>query len=295
MSRRINNIQSQVAHGSGLSIQSGGFVSGYVHNGPTSAAVPGILPIGLQQQIQTHNLGLADAFDPKRAGKNPKLSHIIFVLDDSYSMQSCRQQTISGFNEYLGAQKIDAQKSGIETLVSLYKFDGNNVKRVFDRTPVESVKPLDTETYNPTGSTNLLDAIGGVMMEINNGLTAKKKDERESVIITILTDGEENASKTFRSSTDIKKMVSKAEEKNWGFMFLGANVDAFLTGGALGFNAHNTMQFATANATETIRAASEMTSRMKASYSKGMDTVSLYATTAFTDAERSASIGKKDE
>lgn len=234
---------------------------------------------------------LAEAFKPKRAGKNT--SHVIFVLDDSGSMQSCRAATISGYNEYLQAQKKDAKDTGIPTFVSLYKFDGSSVKTVFSRVSVEEVKDLDEKSYNPQGMTNLYDAIGGVMMQINSQLSANKKADRDSVIITILTDGQENSSRTFSNST-IKQMVEKAEGKNWGFMFLGANIDAFAAGSSLGFGVNNTIQYDTKSMENTMRSASAMTSRMKSAYASGMDTSLAYATTAFTDAERTSAVAKDE-
>lgn len=246
---------------------------------------------------QVKPVSLGEAFKPKQAGQ--KKSHIIFVLDDSGSMQSCRDQTIDGFNEYLKGQQADAVVTGIKTSVSLYKFDGYNVKCVYDQVNVVDAALLNRETYNPQGSTNLLDAMGGVMMKINEQLSANKKKDRESIIITILTDGQENQSRTFRS-TDIKAMVEKAEAKNWGFMFLGANIDAFSAGSSMGFNSHNTLQFNSANAAETIRSASAMTSRMKSAYATGAysgseGTATLYSSMAFTDQERSAAVGKDDK
>lgn len=235
---------------------------------------------------------LASAFKPKKAGT--KTSHIIFVLDDSYSMKSCRDATISGFNEYLGQQKLDAEETGIKTFVSLYKFDGMSVSRVFSKIDVNAVPDLSRETYDPRGGTNLFDAIGGVMMSINNDLMETKKKDRNSVVITILTDGEENASSTF-SSSDIKQMVEKAEGKNWGFMFLGANIDAFAAGSSLGFGVNNTIQYSTESMTGTMRAASAMTSRMKSAYAAGMSTNDTYVSSAFLDEERSEAMKTDDK
>lgn len=239
-------------------------------------------------------VSLVEAFKPKRAGKNAKLSHIVFILDESSSMSSCWDSTISGYNEYLAGQRTDAERTGIETLVSLYKFNGSQVNCVFDRVNVKEVKPLDKTSYRPNGGTNLHDAFGGAMMQVNNLLSAKNKSDRESVIITVLTDGEENSSRTF-AAADIKGMVEKAEAKSWGFMFLGANIDAFHAGSNLGFNVNNTMQFNAKNVGETINAASAMTSRMRSAYASGLSTDATYAATAFTDAERSLSVGKDDE
>jgi hypothetical protein len=234
----------------------------------------------------------AEAFKPKRAGT--KSSHIIFVLDDSASMQSCRAATISGYNEYLQLQKEDSKKTSISTFVSLYKFDGNGVKAVFTRAPVEEVEGLNEKTYDPRGMTNLYDAIGGVMMKINSQLAASKKADRDSIIITILTDGHENSSKTF-DSINIKQMVEKAEGKNWGFMFLGANINAFDTGSLLGFKVNNTMQYDTSSMGNTMVSASSMTSRMKSAYASNMDTNSVYASFGFTDQERKSAVSKDDK
>lgn len=277
MTRRI---QTQ-AVANGLGIQAGGYVN----------ISPSIFPTPIQQ-IQTTDTKLAEAFKPKRAGT--KTSHIIFVLDDSGSMQSCRASTISGYNEYLQSQKKDAVETGIPTFVSLYKFDGSSVKCVFNRTPAEFVKELDEKSYDPQGMTNLYDAIGGVMMQINGQLAANKKADRDSVIITILTDGAENSSKTFNNLT-IKQMVEKAEGKNWGFMFLGANINAFAAGSSLGFNVNNTIQYDTAAMGNTMRSASAMTSRMKSAYASGENTSMVYASAAFTDQERSAAVSKDDK
>lgn len=129
------------------------------------------------------------------------------------------------------------------------------------------------------------------MMQINTQLAANKKADRDSIIITILTDGHENASRTFQNTT-IKQMVEKAEGKNWGFMFLGANIDAFAAGSSLGFGVNNTMQYDTNSMAGTMRSASAMTSRMKSAYAAGMDTDLTYASTTFTDQERTSAVSK---
>jgi hypothetical protein len=132
------------------------------------------------------------------------------------------------------------------------------------------------------------------MMQINTQLAANKKVDRDSIVITILTDGHENASRTFQN-TAIKQMVEKAEGKNWGFMFLGANIDAFAAGSSLGFNVNNTMQYDTHSMGNTMRSASAMTSRMKSAYASGMDTGMMYTSAAFTDEERTSAVSKDDK
>lgn len=259
---------------------------GYVFNSPSAFPTP-VPAVAVAAAVS-----LGDAFKPKRCGT--KTSHVIFVLDDSGSMQDCRDATIEGFNEYLNMQKKDAETTGIPTFVSLYKFDGRNVNSVYNRLPVATVSPLNRDTYNPNGMTNLFDAIGGVMLQINSVLANTPKADRDSVIINILTDGHENSSKTFRNA-DVKQMVSKAQDKAWSFMFLGANIDAFAAGQTMGFTTHNTMQFDTHNVGATMRAASRMTNDMKSMYfasasAADVNVNALYASATFTDAERKAAI-----
>ena len=256
---------------------------------PKDIQSPVVDTMTTQPTIEAQRPNLNAAFKPKRAARNTNLSHVIFVLDESGSMSSCKEATISGYNEYLLTQKEDAKRTGIKTLVSLYKFNGYSVICSIDSKDIEEVQPLNNDTYWPSGGTNLYDAIGGVMMAVNSALTAKKKKDRESVIITVLTDGEENMSRTF-SLSNIKPMIEMAESKNWGFMFLGANIDAFATGVSLGFKNENTLQFSTSNSSQTIRAASDMTARMKTAYASGLDTSSVYAATAFNDAERNTAV-----
>ncbi len=253
---------------------------GYVYQG--SSAVPSTLSIASKTVIPALP-SLGQAFKPKKAGT--KTAHIVFVLDESGSMSSCRDSTIAGFNEFLASQAKDVKETGIKTYVTLYKFDGYNVTSVFAHANIADVKPLSRETYSPSGGTNLLDAIGGAMMQINTDLSAKKKVERDSITLVIMTDGEENSSHSFNNS-DIKVMIEKSEAKNWGFMFLGANVDAFSVGNAMGFGVQNTMQYDTLNMNATMSAASNMTNRMKSARAAGMDTTLAYAASTFTAAER---------
>ena len=243
----------------------------------------------IKNNIQNSDNGsiYGESFKPKKAGT--KTSHVIFVLDYSSSMQSCKESTISGFNEFLDTQAKDEKDNGIKTYVSLYIFDGQSVKCSYACKHISKVDKLTTQSYDPSGTTNLYDAIGGVILNLNKDLESKKKKERDSIIVSILTDGQENCSQSF-SQKDIKYMIEKAEAKNWGFIFLGANIDSFSVGKNLGFTQDNIMQYNTTKMENTMRAASNMTSRMKSAYAQNLDTKSVYEESAFTDTERKGSV-----
>ena len=145
---------------------------------------------------------------------------------------------------------------------------------------------LDEKTYTPQGSTNLYDAIGKVMSDVNESLkTSTKRSGRDSVSIVILTDGEENTSRTY-NNTDIKRMIEQSESKEWSFMFLGANIDAFAVGSSLGFSSHNTLQYSTKNMENTMRVASRMAGDMSNMKFRGLDSATAYAEATFSEEER---------
>lgn len=226
--------------------------------------------------VKYHNIG--SAFTPLQAGTDISRAKVYIILDDSGSMQSCRDATIDGFNNYIATQK-DRSKNTIPPLVSLYKFDGKSVVAVFTDKHVDAVPLLNRDTYNPQGGTNLHDAIGSVMATINNNLTG------ELINVIILTDGEENASKTFTNS-DVKQMVEKANSKNWGFLFMGANIDAFSVGSTLGFSSTNTWQYSTKNTELAFAKASDYTTAIRGSISRGMTAEAAYSVNNLSDAER---------
>ena len=64
--------------------------------------------------------------------------------------------------------------------------------------------------------------------------------ENYSVLVTVLTDGEENSSKEY-TGTVIKNLVDELKQQNWTFTYIGADHD--VEGMASKMNIHNTMSF----------------------------------------------------
>lgn len=219
----------------------------------------------------------------KKAGSAGVLIHI--VLDESSSMGSVTQQTIDSFNSWLKEQQLETG----ECFLTLSKFDGYNVNYVYENKDIKTVEPLSRATYRPSGSTNLLDAIGDNITKITTFLASKKKAERPGVIVVILTDGEENTSNRFKKS-DIKGMVEAAEGKNWTFLFMGANIDAFHEGSSMGFNVGNTVQYNTSNMAGSMASLSTATARTRTAYAKGFTGDALRAQATYTQAERDQSL-----
>ena len=240
-------------------------------------------PMKNWKQNPVNDDSLKNSFKPKKAGKNG--THLVFVLDYSSSMMDSRDATISAFNEYIESQK-NSLEEGENVNLSLYKFDGNNVDIVFWKKDIRKVEPLDKHSYDPAGTTNLNDAIGGVIMSINKDFQEKRKKDRSSVILTVLTDGMENTSKTFGKG-DIMTMVKKAQQKNWGFVFLGADINAFDVGMGYGFSPKTTLKFSKNKMCETLSVVSEAATTMRHAYNKGLTTSAVYDASEFTSEQRS--------
>jgi uncharacterized protein YegL len=172
-------------------------------------------------------------------------TEIAFILDRSGSMESITQAAISGFNEFLKAQQntLDDQGNTIPATFTLILFDHEYLP-IHNRAPIQTAEPLTHETYQPRGSTALLDAIGRTIDHIGSELAATPEAERPAkVIVAILTDGQENASERFSMADINQRITHQTETYHWEFLFLGANQDAIASAARMGIHAHNSATF----------------------------------------------------
>lgn len=150
-------------------------------------------------------------------------TEIICITDRSGSMSSIRSDAEGGFNQFIEDQKKVAGEARVTSVV----FD-NVVETQYEARPLQNVGKF---TLEPRGTTALLDAIGMTL----NTQAARIKAEgwADKVIVIIVTDGHENASREYTRER-IKEMIEHAEKNGWVFVFLAANQDGFSTGNTLG-------------------------------------------------------------
>ncbi|MDR3799159.1 MAG: VWA domain-containing protein, partial [Terracidiphilus sp.] len=170
-------------------------------------------------------------------------TRIAIVLDRSGSMESCKESTVAGFNEFIRTQR---EIPG-EATVKLVQFD-DQYETVFDK-PLKECPELTQNTFVPRGSTALLDAQGRTIVEMGQELVALPESERPSkVIVVTLTDGMENASKQYNLDK-IGEMIREQRDKySWDFVFLGANQDAIATAAAMSIPLPSAMSYSTSKA-----------------------------------------------
>lgn len=164
---------------------------------------------------------------------NKDLTEIGIVLDKSGSMGGLRSDTIGGFNTFIEDQK----KEPGEANVSLINFN-DELEKVYKCEDIKLVADLTEKNYVPGGMTALYDGIGTMIDTLKGDIDKRNDiDKPGKVIVVIVTDGYENASKEY-DAEKIKKQIKDLEDNhNWAFLYLGANQDAFKTGGSLGMSA----------------------------------------------------------
>jgi len=168
-------------------------------------------------------------------------THIAVILDRTGSMESIREDTIGGFNAFVNQQKAEP---GTATL-TLVQFDSQDPYEVIHKfKALEAVPALTRETFVPRASTPLLDAMGRGINDLEKSLTEMKDEEKPSrVVMVIITDGQENASREFRKDQVAKMIKEKQEHSAWKFVFLSADLAAIGDALASGIHANSTISF----------------------------------------------------
>lgn len=202
-------------------------------------------------------------------------TRIVIILDRSGSMQSARETTVKGFNEFLKAQK---EIKGDAT-VKLVQFD-DQYDVVFDKNLSEAPE-LTQNTFVPRGGTALLDAQGRTITELGKELAALPESDRPNkIIIVTLTDGQENSSTDY--TYDKVKELTEHQTKTygWQFVFLGANQDAIKNAARIGINRNSAMSYNINNASSYGHTFTAMSANIGATRSLGKKI-------EFTEQERS--------
>ena len=158
-----------------------------------------------------------------------KDTELVFILDRSGSMTGLEKDTIGGFNSLLSKQKKEEGVARITTVLFDHRYT-----LLHDRLPIAEVQSLTDKDYQPQGTTALLDAIGRTIDSLLESLIGTAKEAYPSVMVVIITDGEENASEDYSLDRIRKRIEFCKESEGWEFIFLGANVDAFAVAGKMG-------------------------------------------------------------
>lgn len=158
----------------------------------------------------------------------------LLVVDESGSMAIIQKQALMGINETLETiGKMQMTHKELEQHVTLITFDSSHKRLIYDNVTADMAHKLGRDEYNPGGATPLYDAIGMGIAKIN----AQTTDE-DSVLVTIITDGEENCSEEYNLNM-IKNLIDKLKKQGWTFTFIGTdNLDVEGMAADMGIDNH---------------------------------------------------------
>ncbi|MBX7042220.1 MAG: VWA domain-containing protein [Ignavibacteria bacterium] len=151
-----------------------------------------------------------------------KVHHLI-ILDESGSMNSIREPIIGTFNEIVLSTKECAKDfPEQEHFVTFVTFNSGGIKSYLNLAPLEKFEIITGRNYRPSAATPLFDAVGRSI----NGLRYELRSEKDyKVLVSILTDGFENASREF-SGRDIVNLQDELRKSgNWTITYSGADHD----------------------------------------------------------------------
>lgn len=164
----------------------------------------------------------------------PDYTHVILIIDRSGSMAGVRDDAQGGINTVF-KDLADDRTIGKVT-ATLTDFD----TAFTTHTRMTPVSDVPFYTLHPRGATALLDAVAREIIDSGADLSKLEETDRPSkVLVYIVTDGMENASREW-TLDKVKELIKDQSEKySWNFSFIGADAAAW-AGNDLGINSVST-------------------------------------------------------
>ena len=172
-----------------------------------------------------------------------KTTHYLIILDKSGSMQDCKDQAISSYNEQLESiQNLQKEFPEQDFTISLTVFNNYTDHIYFNNNPKKS-GILNDKNYRPNGMTSLYDAIGKSVTKLQHKVGKAVANDLANVVVIIITDGYENSSKEY-SYKHISSMIRELESTcKYTFSYLGSTLDAVDIAQKLNIKRKNAMKF----------------------------------------------------
>lgn len=146
----------------------------------------------------------------------------LIIVDESGSMSHLRSATLSGINETINTIR-NAQEEFATTqkhTLTLVTFDsGSNradVRTMIDNQPITNVKEFTD--YIPNGCTPLYDAMGQSLTKLHGKI---RGNDNASAVVTVLTDGLENASREW-DAIGLRRLIEQLKNEGWSFSYMGS-------------------------------------------------------------------------
>lgn len=177
-----------------------------------------------ESKVERYQQGLSPFVSKVKAPKvSPTIpaTYNLIILDESGSMRSVREDVVSGCNKLLQSIRETARKMvEIKQYVSIFCFDTSRSRYIFYNESSENTRKLTMADYYPNAYTPLYDAIGHTVTQFDELI-----DNNKSVgVVTIITDGHENASHQWNYHMVIDLIYQK-KRRGWVFSLISADID----------------------------------------------------------------------
>lgn len=146
----------------------------------------------------------------------------LIIVDESGSMSHLRESTLSGINETISTihsaqEEFSATQTHTLTLVTFDSASNRpDVRTMIDNQPISEVKEF--KDYMPNGCTPLYDAMGQSLTHLHDHI---KNDKDATAVVTVLTDGLENASREW-DAVGLRRLIEQLKSEGWSFAYMGS-------------------------------------------------------------------------
>lgn len=160
---------------------------------------------------------------------------MLIILDRSGSMSAIRDDMVGGLEHLISSQDAEPGMLTIDLVTFDTEFELTHHFAAASDVRVDLV---------PRGRTALYDAVGWSFNGFGQAIAELPEHARPgTVLVTIVTDGEENCSREYAAST-IKQMIAHQHDTfDWDISFLGANQDAVLEARKMGIDAADAIDY----------------------------------------------------
>lgn len=145
----------------------------------------------------------------------PKLVGVMMLLDRSGSMNEIKAAMEKQFGEFVAAQRKD-NPDGL--WLTLHQFDSGGYDEVYVRRPIAQVKGL---TLAPRWNTPLCDSLVEFAQKAR-AVIDDEADPTDRLLLVIVTDGRENASK-FHTWSQARAAIDGLEANDVEIIWLGTD------------------------------------------------------------------------
>ena len=168
-----------------------------------------------------------------------KRVHNLIILDESGSMYGLEKVSVGGVNETIQTIKeayyANPEQEQLLTMVTFSSQSKVRIVHHYSSQKIQDVEEMPLNKFRPNGMTPLWDVVGKMCTRVE-----KEADEESLVLVTIITDGRENASTKYNSNS-IKALVGRLDQAGWVFTYIGANQNAIHEANSMGIR--NVLQY----------------------------------------------------